>query len=144
MFETVGTGDPVLHSKLFIADEVPYNLLHLICESGDNLRLKTVDDTMVFAQTKGFNAWLWLAKEVTEARRETLFRQLIDDHLELDLPGISGEPETAEYFAKMYSKAKHIRYEPYMSWSHIIALRLRSRQASLVKCAGLNNAMWIS
>ncbi|MNJ58324.1 FR47-like protein [compost metagenome] len=69
---------------------------------------------MIFAQTKGFNAWLWLAKEVAESRREALFRQLIDDHPELDLPGVSGEPETAEYFAKMYSEAKLIHYEPYM------------------------------
>ncbi|GAA0136302.1 GNAT family N-acetyltransferase [Paenibacillus sp. YSY-4.3] len=114
MFQTVGTGDPVLQGKQFIADEVPYNLLHLICESGDNLRLKAVDGTMVFTQTIGYNAWLWLAKEVTVARREALFRQLIDDHPELDLPGVSGEPETAECFAKMYSEAKRIHYEPYM------------------------------
>ncbi|WP_110934245.1 GNAT family N-acetyltransferase [Paenibacillus bouchesdurhonensis] len=114
MFETVGAGDRVLHGKLFMAEEVPNNLLHLICESNDALRLKSVDDTMIFAQTKGFNAWLWLAKEVTKSRREVLFRQLIDDHPALDLPGVTGEPWTAEYFAQMYSEARRIHYESYM------------------------------
>jgi predicted GNAT family acetyltransferase len=106
--------DRVLAEGLFIADEIQYNLIHRICESKSSRCLKSPDGTMIFAHSEGHNAWLWMTKKLEEDTRNILLQELIYNLGDSDLPGICAEPQTAELFAQMYSKARSTSYRPHM------------------------------
>lgn len=89
----------------FLRDEIPYQMVRPICEAQDALCLKTPDETLLFVQKKGQIGWLWLAKELTEERKDVLIRDLLDFSHRVQLPGIAGEPDTAERFSRIYGQA---------------------------------------
>jgi predicted GNAT family acetyltransferase len=111
--------DRVLAEGLFRADEVQFNLIHRICESKSSTCLKSSDGTMIFAQSEGHNAWLWITQEAAADKRNAFVQELIDVLEGVTLKGICGEPQSAERFAQVYSKARgtssysHMNMEAY-------------------------------
>ncbi len=109
-------NDKVLNRGEFIADEVPYNLVHRICGSAGSTCLKSSDDAMIFAQSEGHNAWLWISKEVADNHMKALIDEIIGSlEGKTLLPGITGEPKTVELFARSYSEARNIQYHTHMT-----------------------------
>lgn len=104
MLVSFGPEDEVLHSKPFMEEEVEYNLIHLIAENEDAMRLKTAENDLILAYTPGRNAWLWISPEADSARRTLLVQELIARLADHELPGITGTPETAKLFAEQYGK----------------------------------------
>lgn len=113
VLQNFDASDQIRNQRAFISDEVPYNLIHRICEMPGSLCLKSSDDTMMFVQTKGHNAWLWVSSEVEADERVSLVEELIKVIKGISLPGISGEPEIAALFARLYGNAKGL--ESHMS-----------------------------
>lgn len=60
MIENLVQYDIVLGQRQFMCDEVQYNLVHRITELESSTCLKTSDGQMIFAQSQGHNAWLWI------------------------------------------------------------------------------------
>ncbi|MFK9090874.1 GNAT family N-acetyltransferase [Bacillus salipaludis] len=101
--------------SLFEPDEVQYNLLFRIREGSDALCLKTADGSMIFAHTPGHKGWLWISQEMAADKRDDIFEKLAIDLKNVPLPGITGNPDTVERFAEIYSKRKDIRWEKEMT-----------------------------
>lgn len=114
MFMQFEPDDRVLHSQDFKQVEVQHNLFHRIVEYGDAIRLKSVEDDLLFAQSPGHNAWLWVSKDVDAKRKNELLQQLAQEVKESGIPGISGEPETAGMFAEVFCAAKGKLYHTSM------------------------------
>lgn len=114
MLEKFDVHDRVLRQNRFVADEVQYNLIHRICESENSICLKTSDETMIFAQSEGRNAWLWIYKELADDKTNNLMQELLEYLKGTTIPGVSGDPTTAERFAQVYSEAYDLQYSPYM------------------------------
>jgi GNAT superfamily N-acetyltransferase len=114
MLAKLASYDRVLDQNLFMTDEVQYNLVHRICETGSSTCLKTSDGKMIYAQSQGHNAWLWISGNVTDDKRKVLMQELVGNIKGFTLPGISGDPQTAEMFAKIYSEANGIQYHLHM------------------------------
>src|ERR1700737_2553823 len=102
MLEKIEGNGKVLNQNLFMADEVQYNLVHRICESANSICLTTPDGKMIYAQSQGHNAWLWITKEVSEDTRQFVIQELIHFLKDTSLPGISADPHTADLFARLY------------------------------------------
>ncbi|ANA79999.1 GNAT family N-acetyltransferase [Paenibacillus glucanolyticus] len=107
--------DEVLYGADFIQDEVSYNLIHLITESPQNVGLKSLDGRMILAQSPRGNAWLWLAQEVTHEERQNLLQELVRELGEAALPGVTGEPDVAEQFARIYADAHNVACRHHMT-----------------------------
>jgi predicted GNAT family acetyltransferase len=108
-------NDIVLGRPQFISDEVQYNLVHRITESQSSTCLKTSNGQMIFAQSQGHNAWLWISRDVAVDQKKVMIRELIDYLKGHALPGISGEHQTAQYFAEEYSKLNgDVQYHTHM------------------------------
>ncbi|WP_438491176.1 GNAT family N-acetyltransferase [Paenibacillus sp. IHBB 3054] len=106
MFESFEPDDRVLHSSGFKQEEVLHNLIHRIAEYEDAIKLKSIDDQLIFTQSTGHNAWLWVSKELEVQQRDDLVRQLAERVKDSGIPGISAEPETAKAFAEAFCAAK--------------------------------------
>ncbi|WP_341347999.1 GNAT family N-acetyltransferase [Paenibacillus sp. FSL H3-0469] len=113
MFVGFGPEDDVLHSRLFMQEEVEYNLIHLIAGNQESMRLKTEENDLIFAHAPGRNSWLWLSPELEEERRRSLVRELTEMLADRELPGVTGTPGTGRLFADAYSKligkSHHVR-----------------------------------
>jgi hypothetical protein len=114
MLEKLAVENRVLDQIPFIKDEVQFNLIHRICETESSTCLKSFDGKMIFAQSQGHNAWLWISEDVAEDTRIVLMQQLVSFLRGANLPGISGNPQTAEIFAKVYSEANDVQYHSHM------------------------------
>lgn len=114
MLQKFDESDSVLNRSLFMADEVQYNLIHRICESQSSICLKSTDETLIYAQSEGNNPWLWISKEAAIETKTVLLQALIDELGVISLPGVSGEPATAERFAQLYSEARDMQYHCHM------------------------------
>jgi len=139
------TDDAVLDQSSFRPDETAYNLLHLIVESKTALRLTNRTKKLVFAQTPGHNAWLWIAEHVGDEEREHLLRQLVAYLVEQDvsLPGVTGLPRTAELFAERYGASRQLVGKTQMwmeSYSCPSAPRKPSDVRGRLRLAGLRDA----
>ncbi len=108
--------DGVLEQPAYLKDEAAYNLLHLITESKLALRLTSRGRKIIFAQTPGHNAWLWLAEQANDSERHRLIHQLVDYLAKRDivLPGVTGSARTVELFAERYAAARRLAYETHM------------------------------
>lgn len=115
MLQKFDVNDRVLGQKMFIADEVQYNLIHRICESKSSKCLKTTDGTMVFAQSEGQNAWLWISKELADDKKNDFLQELVEILEGTTLPGVTGDPMMVELFAQVYSEANNLQYFPSMT-----------------------------
>lgn len=115
MLHKFDVNDRILGQKMFIADEVQYNLIHRICESKSSKCLMTTDGTMVFAQSEGQNAWLWISKELVDDKRNNLLQALLEILKGTTLPGVTGDPMMIEVFAQVYSEANNLQYFPHMT-----------------------------
>jgi uncharacterized protein len=114
LIENFVRNDIVLGQRQFISDEVQYNLLHRITESQSSTCLKTSDGQMIFAQSQGHNAWLWVSRDVTVDQKKVKIRELVDYLKGHPLPGVSGEHQTTQYFAEEYSKFNDAQYHTHM------------------------------
>ncbi|MFD1774089.1 GNAT family N-acetyltransferase [Paenibacillus rhizophilus] len=114
MFAKLADRDPVLNGSSFLEDEIRFNLLHLICGSPDALRIKNCSNELIFAQTPGFNPWLWIAPGLSEEREDELLRKLAEHVRSQDFPGISADYGIAESFARYYTESRGLKHEPYM------------------------------
>ncbi|MDR6125119.1 putative GNAT family acetyltransferase [Bacillus sp. SLBN-46] len=116
MFIRLETNDELLgDGGSFLSDEVQYNLIHRISEVSDALSIKTTDNRMVFAQTQGQKAWLWVSKETPLEEQKEILQNLVSYLNSNQLPGVSGDPQTAEMFAEVFSKKRGIGYETVMT-----------------------------
>ncbi|ETT44172.1 GCN5-like N-acetyltransferase [Paenibacillus sp. FSL R7-269] len=111
MFVSFGPEDDVLHSRLFIQEEVEYNLIHQIAGDQEAMRLKTEENDLIFAHNGGYNSWLWLSPELDEERRCSLVRQLAEMLEDRGLPGVNGTPETGKLFADAYGELTGKTYQ---------------------------------
>ncbi|WP_340024510.1 GNAT family N-acetyltransferase [Paenibacillus sp. FSL K6-1096] len=113
MFVSFGPGDEVLNSRLFMQEEVEYNLIHMIAGNQEDMRLKTEENDLIFAHSPGRNSWLWLSPELAEGRRRSLVQELAEMLAYRELPGVIGTQETGRLFADAYGKltgrAYHVR-----------------------------------
>ncbi|TYP70568.1 GNAT family N-acetyltransferase [Paenibacillus methanolicus] len=113
MLETFASSEDVLTGR-FLKDEVAYNLLHLIAGSETSVRWVSPGGSLIYAQTPGFNGWLWGAQDSAEL--EELLAALADAIAAGEpLPGVTGEPRIAERFAKLYAARTGGSYRHYMS-----------------------------
>ncbi|KAF6563670.1 acetyltransferase [Paenibacillus sp. EKM202P] len=104
MIEQLVPYDDLLNHNLFLADEVRYNLLHRICESEESTCLKTSDGNMIFAQSPGHKAWLWISQQIIGNHQLTYIEQLLRYLKGNNLPGVCGDVETVEKFANAYAE----------------------------------------
>ncbi|MDQ1147637.1 putative GNAT family acetyltransferase [Bacillus sp. SORGH_AS 510] len=111
----VPNDDLLTTEESFVSDEVQYNLIHRISEGSDALGIKTPDNKMILAQSPGHNAWLWLSKETPPEEQRALINNLVDYLNSDQLPGVSGDPQTAEMFAEAFSKKRGIGYQTDMT-----------------------------
>ncbi|WP_408893342.1 GNAT family N-acetyltransferase [Paenibacillus taichungensis] len=125
MWQNFGVKDQVLRQSMFMADEVQYNLIHRICESERSICLKASNETMVFAQSEGHNAWLWVSKELAAEPKKKLLQELLEILKGNELPGISGDRTTVEHFAKVYSEANGLEFVPYMIMESYVCSQVR-------------------
>jgi len=115
MFEKLVQNDDVLGQRQFISNEVQYNLVYRITESESSTCFKSSDGQMIFAQSQGHNAWLWISRYITVDQKKTMIRELVDNLKDHPLPGVSGEPHTVENFAEEYSKFNGLQYHTFMT-----------------------------
>lgn len=107
--------DEVLYQEDFIQDEVSYNLIHLLAGSPQNIGLKSPDGRMIFAQSPRGNAWLWISRQVSGDKRQHLLQELVSELEGVTLPGVTGEPDVAEQFARCYAEERHETYRLHMT-----------------------------
>lgn len=115
MFEKLVRKDNVLGDELFLVDEVKYNLIHRISESDNSTCLKTAEGELIFAQSTGLNAWVWVSPHMAEDKKESLIEKLLAHLAGHVLPGITGTPAIAEQFAEIYAKRHAVQYRAFMS-----------------------------
>lgn len=111
MWQVFGPDDDVLKQDFFLADEVPYNLIHHIIDSPEAILLKTEDHRAVFAQSPGHNAWLWISPVPALQARRMLIQELVQYLYRIDHPvlcGITAEPSVAELFATCYQEVNWV------------------------------------
>lgn len=104
MFISFTADDDVLHGGGFLKDEVKYNLIHMISGFGDSLLLKTADNSLIYAQSKGYKGWLWISPEINAREKEHLIKGLVERLKDSGLPGIISKPDTAKQFAESFSQ----------------------------------------
>ncbi|MHB0860410.1 GNAT family N-acetyltransferase [Paenibacillus sp. SEL3] len=107
MIELLVPNDDILNQNQFLADEVRYNLIHRICESEESTCLKTSDKNMVFAQSSGHKAWLWMSQQITDNHKLTYIEELLRYLKGTTLSGVCGDAETVEKFANAYAQRRH-------------------------------------
>ncbi|WP_256759400.1 GNAT family N-acetyltransferase [Cohnella sp. WQ 127256] len=114
MWEKFEVDEQAVDCNLDRVDQVQYNLLYRICEIESSTRFKTPDGKMIFAQSEGHNAWLWISNDVSEDERRIRLHELIDCLDGMDLLGITGAPQTIELFTQVYFETRGIGYLPHM------------------------------
>ncbi|MFC4099272.1 GNAT family N-acetyltransferase [Paenibacillus xanthanilyticus] len=113
MLETFASSEDVLTGR-FLKDEVAYNLLHLIAGSETSVRWMAPSGSLIYAQTPGFNGWLWGDQDSGELEEQ--LAALADAIAQGDPPpGVTGEARIAERFAKLYAARTGGSYRHYMS-----------------------------
>jgi predicted GNAT family acetyltransferase len=114
MFMNFEPDDSVLHSRAFMQEEVEYNLIHLIAGNKESLRIKTAEDDLIFAHSKGHNPWLWISPEMDAAQRRARVKQLAERLRDHGLSGVTGTPETGKLFAEAYCENTGRLYHVHM------------------------------
>ncbi|MCG7408711.1 GNAT family N-acetyltransferase [Paenibacillus sp. ACRRX] len=104
MFTSLFPHDPVFHHQPFMRNEVQYSLFHRIADGGTAIMYKNEAGNILYAQTPGYNAWLWVDEEVSVVERERQLRELICTIKNDELPGITSDPENARAFAEIYAE----------------------------------------
>ncbi|UNL93368.1 hypothetical protein CPY53_07165 [Paenibacillus polymyxa] len=104
MIEQLVPFDDLLNHNPFLIDEVRYNLLHRICESEESTCLKTSDGNMIFAQSPGHKAWLWISQQIIGNHKLTYIEELLHYLEGTNLSGVCGDVETAKNFAHAYAE----------------------------------------
>ncbi|MGP0576946.1 GNAT family N-acetyltransferase [Paenibacillus peoriae] len=104
MIEQLVLNDDILNQNKFLADEVRYNLIHRICESEGSTCLKTSDKNMIFAQSPGHKAWLWISQQITGNHKLTYIEELLLCLKGTPLSGVCGDAKTVEKFANAYAQ----------------------------------------
>ncbi len=124
MIEQLVPYDDLLNHNQFLLDEVRYNLLHRICESEESTCLKTSDGNMIFAQSLGHKAWLWISQHIIGNHKLTYIEELLHYLKGTNLPGVCGDVETVEKFATAYAELHtaqvhtHMVMESYFCFEH--------------------------
>ncbi|MBU8917764.1 GNAT family N-acetyltransferase [Bacillus sp. FJAT-29953] len=116
MFSKLVPNDPAIAAgSPFTIDEVQYNLIHRISEDRNSLCLKTPGEKVIFAQTPWHKGWLWISNDILATEQTSLIHELINHLTRVSLPGITGDPQTAQMFAGIFSKINNLRYETEMT-----------------------------
>ncbi|WP_308639429.1 GNAT family N-acetyltransferase [Paenibacillus silvisoli] len=72
--------------------------------------MRSEDGKALFAQTPGFNGWLWTSRDIPADRENGLLEELVSQLDGHPLPGISAAPRTAYHFARVYTRFNDLRY----------------------------------
>ncbi|WP_019909861.1 GNAT family N-acetyltransferase [Paenibacillus sp. HW567] len=114
MFERFEADDRVLENERFVREEVPNNLIHMIVQFTDAVRLTSTERNLILAQSGGYNPWLWVSGGLDNQQQTTLVQELAEWVSDYDFPGISAQPETAKTFAEAFCGAKGKLYHTHM------------------------------
>ncbi|MCL6602466.1 MAG: hypothetical protein K6T94_06260 [Paenibacillus sp.] len=106
MFQKFAAGDGVLSNEAFVQEEVEHNLIHMISTFEDSTKIKSDDNQLIFAHSKGFNPWLWVSKELDPDQRSVWVKELVNQVKDDSFPGISAEPNTARLFAESFCEGR--------------------------------------
>jgi len=115
MLERLLAQDEALCREVFIQNEVPYNLIHLITGLPESVCLKSTDGRMIYAGSPRVNAWLWISPEVPDDTRRHLIQELLGELGDMILSGVTGEPSVAEQFASGYAEYHRGAYRRHMT-----------------------------
>ncbi|WP_096155346.1 MULTISPECIES: GNAT family N-acetyltransferase [Bacillus] len=108
MFQIFDTND--LEKTSFIHNEVQYNIIHRILEGDNAIRYMSRDGNLIYAQTPGNNPWLWMDKKTKEEEKNELVNKLLSFLAHVKIPGITAEPNLANYFADEYARRNNKSY----------------------------------
>jgi predicted GNAT family acetyltransferase len=116
MLKEISSEDK-LEKGQFLHNEVRYNLIHRIREAESSICLTTLEGSIIYAQSKGNNGWLWVTTEVSGEVRAAMLRELAEYVRDsgVFLPGVTGDPVTVELFAEVYSALIGARYHTSMN-----------------------------
>ncbi|MDQ0194500.1 GNAT family N-acetyltransferase [Paenibacillus wynnii] len=114
MFERYTSDDRVLVSEAFVQDEIEHNLIHMISTFEDSLKIKSGDDQLIFTQSKGYNPWLWVSRDLEPEQRQLRIENLVQHVRDTAFPGITAEPNTARLFAESFCKGKEKSFHTHM------------------------------
>ncbi|OPA79311.1 hypothetical protein BVG16_09495 [Paenibacillus selenitireducens] len=114
LLQKVHARDIRLDHPEFMDQEVQFNLIHRITDSEDAHCIQSEQGNLVFAQTPGHNAWLWLTSDMPDEAKRKVLSSLIKQLEQSPLPGVSGDPATAALFAEMYAERNNVQGRPFM------------------------------
>ncbi|KGE17894.1 GNAT family N-acetyltransferase [Paenibacillus wynnii] len=114
MFEKYTADDRVLRSEAFVKDELEHNLIHMISRFEDSLKIKSVDDQLIFTQSKGYNPWLWVSRELESDQWKLRIEDLVQHVKGTAFPGITAEPSTARLFAESFCEGRETSFHTKM------------------------------
>jgi predicted GNAT family acetyltransferase len=114
MLSKLDKNDGVLNRGDFVADEVKYNLIHLISGRDTSTCLTSDDGKLIYAHSEGHHAWLWISEVADEEKKNSLMLKLIEylKGIGTVLPGVTGDPRTVEPFARLYAEAHNLQVTP--------------------------------
>jgi hypothetical protein len=110
MLVALRAGDEVFHRPQYLKDEARFHLLGQISAFPDALRIKSGDGVLLYAQSPGRNAWLWVDPSAPEDVRLGRIRELAERLGGDDLPGVIGDPADARAFADAYAAGRRIAW----------------------------------
>jgi ribosomal protein S18 acetylase RimI-like enzyme len=114
MLEKLVTNDCALQQDLFMNDEVAYNLIHRISDWNHAICYKALDGGLIYAQTPGYNAWLWIAETIASSKSAPVIEELLDELGSSELRGINAAPRIAELFATAYAQRHPITFHTHI------------------------------
>jgi len=110
MLVSLRAGDEVFNRPEYLKDEARFHLLGQISGFADALRIKSDDGVLLYAQTPGRNAWLWVDPSAPEEVRLGRIRELAERLEADDLPGVIGDPWSARAFADACARGRRIAW----------------------------------
>lgn len=146
MLKSFVNSDIQAADGLFARDEVQYNLIHRISDGSDALLLRSQDGRMLYAETPGYNGWLWVSGTLSKAERALLLGRLTDRLAGRRLVGLSADPALAAEFAGLYAEAANLQYRAYkrLQAYHCPAVRKQDGVKGGLQRAAAHNAPLIA
>ncbi|NMO94405.1 GNAT family N-acetyltransferase [Paenibacillus lemnae] len=130
----------------FGEDEVPYNLFYLIADLPGSRAVRSLDHRMFYAQSSNGVPWLWLDRNVPDAEKPEMIRQLIHFVDDDGLKGICSGPDSAALFSALYGERYGVRKQRSMSMEAYACRELQApkRVEGSIRPAVLDDQMTIA
>ena len=107
--------DNIFESKLFIDDEVQFNLLQLIREDKSSYLVTNKNKSIIIGQsTPNRPAWIWTSNQITNEDIEELKDDFIELYKDMDKLVFVAKPDIAITLAEHYSSITQLKYSVYL------------------------------